>query len=183
MLDLNTNQEEEVPEQKEFAILLDSLLTILKKEVEVYEELLSIAIEGGSVLKKASLELISENHNKMETCLLKAKMLEEARGKAVKKIAMVLDVEERDINLTVLCDRARGKQKTELYSIQTTLTRIISTLKKANDESKALLDYSLFYVGSTMSFIGSILSAGAGYAETGKLKAGTMNGKILSREG
>ncbi len=183
MLNLNINQEEDGQEQKEFEILLDSLMTILKKEVEVYEELLSIAIEAGSVLKKASLELISGNHNKMETCMLKAKMLEEARGKVVKKIALILDMEERELNLTVLTGLARGSRQMELRFLQSNLTQLVQSLKKANDESKALLDYSLFYVGSTMSFIGSILSAGAGYAETGKLKAGTMNGKILSREG
>ncbi|MCG6536179.1 MAG: flagellar protein FlgN [Syntrophales bacterium LBB04] len=163
--------------------LLDSLLSVLTKEIEIYEELQAAIVEEGISLKRPSLETISESNAKKETIILKARMLEEVRGNIVKKIAKIYDIEEKDVNLTFLTSYVGGNRKNKLKSLQTVLSKLIFTINKNNENNIALLDFSISYVKSTMNFLNNLLSTGADYINTGKLKAAKMNGKLLYKEG
>lgn len=180
---LDINQEASVKTDVDFESLIDSLLSVLTKEVEVYEELRSTIHEERGVIGRPSLDLLSENNNKKETCILKARMLEEVRANIVKKIARRLDREEKDINISLLTSYTEKDQTKALKSRQKSLLPLIQSIKEANEMNQGLLDYSLSYVRNSMNFINNLLSTGAGYAHTGKLKANNTNGRILNREG
>lgn len=183
MLDLVTEPAKQLPDEADFESLLDSLLAVLRKDVEVYRELQEHISEKRDVLIRPSLELLEESNSKMETCVLKAKMLEEVRANIVKKIAKSLQREEKDITLTFLTSYADGPRRTELRVQQRALSSLMGSINEANEKNKALLDYSLFYVKSTMNFINNLLSTGADYVNTGKLRAGARQGRILCKEG
>ena len=183
MLDLGIEPAKQLPDEADFESLLDSLLAVLRQDVEVYRELQTNIHEKRGVLARPSLDLLTESNSKMETCVLKAKMLEEVRASIVKKIAKSLDRQEQDITLTFLAAYVDGQRKNELQAKQKTLTNLMGSICESNGRNKALIDYSLSYVKSTMNFINNLLSTGADYVNTGKLRAVDRHGRILCKEG
>jgi hypothetical protein len=180
---LDINQEVSAKTDIDFENLIDSLLSVLTKEVEIYEELRTTIQEERGLLRRPSLALLSSSNNKKETCILKARMLEEVRANIVKKIAKNLDRNENDINISILSLYTEERQTNALKARQKSLLPLMQSIKEANEINQGLLDYSLSYVRNSMIFINNLLSIGSGYAHTGKLKASNTNGRILNREG
>ena len=183
MLELVTEPAKQLPDAAHFESLLDSLLAVLRKHGEVYRELQANINEKREVLIRPSLELLTESNSKTETCVLKAKMLEEVRANIVRKIAKSLDRQEQDITLTLLAAYADGPRKTELRTQQRALSSLMGAISESNEKNKVLLDYSLSYVKSTMNFINNLLSTGADYVNTGKLRTADRHGRLLCKEG
>jgi hypothetical protein len=183
MIRLDINQAESVKIDCDFEKFVDSLLCVLVKEIEVYEELLAITREEREALRRPSLDLISDSNSKKETCILKARMLEEVRMNIVKKIARHLGKEEKDINISLLASHVGGRQRTALKTQQKILLTIVRAIKETNKRNRDLLDYSLSYVRNSVNFINHIMCTGADYVNTGKLKTGSRNGVMLCKEG
>jgi len=163
---------------------LDSLLDLLKREIVVYKELQATISHEKAILLKPSLERILESNSKKETVILKAKMLEEGRLKLVRKIAKMLDLEEREINLTTLCSYADPDQEKKLKECQSILNGLLAKNKEMNKNNKELLDYSLHFLQGSVDFIHSLFSsASASYMPSGKMRPISRNGKILRTEG
>lgn len=170
-------------DEADFADLMDSLLVVLKKEVEVYEELRLTTIEGSKVLTNFSLEMLSESQKKMETCVLKAKMLEEVRGNIIKKIARKMEMGESEINLTFLSLHANKAQAVELRNQQKKLVPLIASVRENKDKYSDLIEYSLSYMKNSFNFISSLMFSSSDYAKTGKLNSAGMNGRVFCKEG
>jgi flagellar biosynthesis/type III secretory pathway chaperone len=183
MVMLDTNQAVNVKKDIGFESHIDSLLSLLTKEVEVYDELQTIIQEERGLLRRPSLELLSSSNKKKETCILKARMLEEVRANIVKKIARSLDRNENEMNISILSLYTEERQTNALKARQKSLLSLMQSIKESNEMNQGLLDYSLSYVKNSMNFISNLLSIGAGYAYTGKLNARNTNGRILNREG
>jgi flagellar biosynthesis/type III secretory pathway chaperone len=183
MIMLDINQEESVKKDCDFEKLIDSLLSVLANETEVYEELQTIIQEERLTLRRPSLEHISDSNGKKETCILKARMLEEVRTNIVKKIARHLGKKEKDINISLLASHVGGRQRMALETQQKILAALVSAIKEANKMNRDLLDYSLSYVRNSVNFINHIVCTGADYVNTGKLKTGSRSGIMLCKEG
>jgi len=161
---------------------LDSLIDLLKREIAVYKELQATIAHEKTILLKPSLERILESNSKKETVILKAKMLEEGRLKLLKKITKMLDLEEKEINLTTLCSYADPVQEKELKECQSVLNGLLAKNREMN--KKELLDYSLHFLQGSVDFIHSLFSsASASYMPSGKMRPIPHNGKIVRTEG
>ncbi len=183
MLELVTEPAKQSPDAAHFESLLDSLLAVLRKHGEVYRELQANINEKREVLIRPSLELLTESNSKTETCVLKAKMLEEVRANIVRKIAKSLDREEKDITLTFLAEHADGRRRKELREQQRALGSLVGSIKAMSEKNKVLLDHSLSYLKSSLNFLNQIMCTGADYVNTGKLKMGSRSGIMLCKEG
>lgn len=183
MIDAVAKQDELCRNEAEFTDLMDSLLVVLKKEVEVYEELRSITIEGTRVITGFSLENLSDSQKKMETCVLKAKMLEEVRGNIVKKVARKMEKDEREINLSLLSLYANKAQALELRNQQRKLAPLIESVRNNKEKYTDLIEYSLSYMKNSFNFINGLLFSAGDYARTGKLKSAGLNGRVFCKEG
>ena len=164
--------------------LIDSLIGLLKREIVIYRELQATITEEKIILLKPSLERLLESNSKKETVVLKAKMLEEGRLKLVRKIAKSLDLEESEINLTILCSHADPDQQTDLRECQATLNTLLTESREMNQNNKELLNYSLHFLQGSVDFIHSLLSsASACYMPSGKIRPIARNGKLVQTEG
>ena len=180
---LDLIQEECMEMDSDFERLIDSLLSVLTKEIVVYEELQAIVHEERGTLQRPSLELISESNNKKETCILKARMLEEVRANIVRKLARHLGREEKDLNISLLVSLVSERQRMALKAQQKVLMTLIGAIKETNKMNRGLLDCSLSYLRNSVNFINQIMCTGADYVNTGKLKTSNRNGIMLCKEG
>lgn len=173
----------DLEEDMELYTLYDGLLSILRRELEVYRELRTVIVHEKDILMKPSLEDINESNSKKETCILKAKMLEETRINSVKRIAKCLGIEKDNVNLTTLSSHANDKLKQELKAYQVDLSSLLMEIRELNKISKDLLDSSLSFLKGSIDFINELMSSGPTYMNTGKISLLPGNGKILQTEG
>ena len=163
--------------------LYDSLLYVLRNEIEVYRELHNLFLNEKTLLVKSSINELYENSSKKETCVLKAKMLEEVRINLVNKISKFLDIDENDINFSILLSYGDDTQRRELKECQSSLRSLLTEIKELNKKNKLLLDSSLIYVQRSIDFINQLVCPSPSYLSTGKLKLNNINGNFLCWEG
>jgi hypothetical protein len=165
--------------------LYDSLVSVLRKEIEVYRKLHDSLLNEKEILAGSSVTVneLYENNSRKETCILKAKMAKTVRTKLLEKIITALNLDGRDIRLSTLLPHGDENQKKELEECQFTLCSLLKNINESSKKNKELLVDSLFYVRKSIDFLGQIISPGATYLSTGRLKANNVNGKIVSREG
>lgn len=160
-----------------------SLIDILKKELDVYEELKRTIIYEKRILKKSSLEELNHNNALKENIILKARMLGEARTTVLKKIARNLDLEAKNLKLTQIAGYASPEQRKEIEEIRDNLSIVSREVNALNAANKDLLDASLGNIKSSLDFINSIISSESIYMESGRMKSGHRNGTFLHKVG
>jgi len=167
--------------------LYDSLISVLWKEIEVYRKLRDSLLSERETLAVSSVDELYKSNSRKETCILKARMVEEARTKLVERIINVLNLDgkafNKDRSLSTLLLYGDEGQKRDMEECRSALSSLLRDISTLNDRNKMLLDSSLFYVRKSIDFLGQLIYPGATYLSTGRLKANNMNGKIVSREG
>lgn len=171
----------------ELHALYDSLISVLRNEVDVYSKLQKCFLNEREILAGSSVDELCESNARKETCILKARMVEEARTKLVDRIINALNLDGKALNkdrrLSTLLLHGDDGQKRDLEECRSALRSLLMDIHGLNDRNKTLLDSSLFYVRKSIDFLGQLIYPGATYLNTGRLKANNLNGKILSREG
>lgn len=163
--------------------LLASLLSVLRKEIEIYGELAqAIALEG-AVLRKPSLESLHESNARKETCILKTRLLEEVRAKTVGRIACALGVDDRGLKLQTILSHAEGALSRDLRDCHRELRSLVGRIQEENSRNRGLLSASLAGVRSSYEFIGNLLGGGPTYLDSGELKRNGLSGRICSERG
>jgi len=183
VLDLGEITLQDIEMDNELKSLYDSLLRVLRNEIEVYGELHKLFLNERALLVKSSMDELYENSSKKETCILKAKMLEEVRMNLVEKIFKLLNIDKKDINFSRLLSYGDDAQRRELTECQLSLRFLLNEINKLNKKNKMLLDSSLIYIQRSIDFINQLIYPTSNYLSTGKLKSNNMNGKIICREG
>lgn len=172
--------------------LYDSLISVLKKEIEVYSKLHRCFLSEREILAGSSVDELYESNSRKETCILKARMVEGARTKLIERIINALKLDGKVLNKTLTLDDRRlstlllhgdDDQKRDMEECRSALKSLLMEIHGLNERNKTLLDSSLFYVRKSIDFLGQLIYPGATYLNTGTLKANNLNGKILSREG
>lgn len=163
--------------------LCDSLLSVLRKEIEVYGELEEAMAQEKSVLERPSVTGLQESNARKETCLLKTRILEEVRMKLIGKIARSLNVGEEEVRFSTLLSCTEGPLRDDLQECRLRLREVLYRIRESNRGNRALIDASLTGVQNSMSFIHNLLSQGSTYMDSGQLRARNLNGRIYSRKG
>jgi hypothetical protein len=163
---------------------------MLKNEVDVYSKLHKCFLNERKILAGSSVDELYESNSRKETCILKARMVEEARTKLVERIinalnldGKALDLDGKNRTLSTLLLHGDDSQKRDMEECRSALSFLLRDIHTLNDRNKTLLDSSLFYVRKSIDFLGQLIYPGATYLSTGRLKANNLNGKIVSREG
>lgn len=163
--------------------ICDSLLTILKKEIEVYRELEETISEESGVLITPSLKSITKSNLRKETCLLKARILEEARMSVIRKISEQLAMDPKDINISKLLAFVDQNRKAALGQLQKELKRLGDNISLLNKNNMSMIDLSLAYIGNSLDFINSLLSVESGYASSGRVMTNSIQGQVIKIKG
>lgn len=159
------------------------LISVLRKEIEIYRKLYQCYIDEKAILAGSSVDELNENNSRKETLILKARMLDETRMKLIHKISKALVFDGKEINLSTLLPHADINQQKELVEHQSTFRSLLVSVNELSERNRLLIDSSIFYVRKSIKFLGRLISPDEIYLNSGRLKAGSMNGRILSRQG
>ncbi len=169
--------------KNELHSLYDSLVSVLKKEIDVYKKLHDFLVNEKHILSGSSVDELNENNSRKETWILKAKMVKDARTKLLEKIMDALNLSRNDLSLTTLIPYGDDGQRKKLEKCQSNLSSLLMNIDELSKKNKELIVSSLFYVRKSIDFLGQTVSPVPTYMSTGRLKSNHMNGKLVSREG
>jgi len=178
IINLTVCLEEKTPEA-----VFDSLIDILRKELDICAELKAAVIAEKNALINPMLDEINRVNAVKENILLKARMIDEARMNIFRKIARGLGFNESEIKLSQLALYAPGEKSKEIREIAGKLAEISEEIRVLNEINRNLLDVSLTCVEDSLHQIISMMTAESVYMETGQVKTGDGNGRFLRTEG
>ena len=183
MLNQNVNITPDVAVEGTLGSLLDGLVDVLWKEVEVYRELREAVALEREVIMKPSLEALHESNSRKETCVLKTRLLEEVRSSLAGRIASHLGIDEGEMTLSGLLSHASPQQRKRLGECQPVLRALVTDIAGMNSRNGLLIESSIRFSENAVNFLANIMSSGSVYAESGRLRTNGLNGRICSERG
>ena len=159
------------------------LISILRKEIEVYRQLHQCYLDEKAILSRSSVAELDENNSRKDTLFLKARMLDETRAKVVDKINKALGFGEGTIKISTLLPHAGIGQQKELTDCQSTFRTLLVSVNELSERNRLLINASILYVQKSIKFLGHLISPDEIYLNTGRLRADGVNGRIISRQG
>jgi flagellar biosynthesis/type III secretory pathway chaperone len=183
MLSPSVNMTSEVTVEGNLESLVDALVDVLWKEVEVYRELREAVVLERQVIMKPSLEALHESNSRKETCLLKTRLLEEVRSSLAGRIASHLGIDEGEMTLSGILSHASPQQRKRLQECQPVLRALVTDIAGMNRRNGLLIDSSIRLSENAVNFLATIMSSGSVYAESGRLRTNGLNGRVCSERG
>jgi len=167
---------------RDLDFLYNSLLLAMGQEYEHYHELLKTIEEESSILKKCNLSDILDFNTRKERVILSLDMAQEMRTDVVKKIIATLQLDE-PASMKQLVAYAQNHIKQNLIEYQEKFAELIPQIEKINARNKELINFSLTSVTNTFNYLNQLTSSTPNYNQYGQIKAGNLQGRMISKEG
>ena len=126
------------------ASLIENLIDVLNTEYSLYEELYQLSLKKTPVIVAGNLEELSAITGEEQARAKKLQELEKKREAVVKDIAMVLNLNTKDVTVKSLVIALNGqKEQKSLSEIHDKLKKILKDFGTVNDMNKHLVQDSL----------------------------------------
>lgn len=167
---------------KDLDCLYNALLLAMGQEFERYQELLKTVEEETDIFKKCLLADILECNAKKERVLQSLHIALEKRMNAINNIATHLHL-DKPVSMTQIIASAQNPIRKNLIDYQEKFADLIALLNKVNKNNKNLITFSLSYVCNTINYISGLTSSSPNYNPSGQIKAGNLQGRLISQAG
>lgn len=166
----------------QIAPLIESLLTVLKTEIDLQRELQGSLDEEHRLLERPDADRLMQSTAQKETIILKVLMLEDVLSDIISKISCVA-LPGEEVTLAKISSLAPGPLQTELQVCREMLNSLVMTNRQLNEANRDLIDLSLTLVNNSLRVMTNLLAGGAGYAGTGESRAASLAGAVVCMEG
>ncbi len=173
----------DVSDERQIQPLIESLLSVLKNEIDLQKELRCSLEEERCLLKKPDSDQLLKSNAKKESILLKAMMFDEVITDIVKKISRTVNVREQRVTLSDLSGYAAPPLRVELQNCRGLLASLVMKNRELNLDNRNLLDMLLRLVNNSMRVITNLMSADADYIGSGQRNPVRMTGAVLRMKG
>ena len=139
------------------ASLIEELISTLKAEKAVYEELVPVSEQKTKILVKNDLEELKKITAQEQLLIDRAGVIGHKREEVIKNIGVVLNKTPEQLDLTSLT-RLMAKQPEEkktLAALHDSLRTTMRRLVEVNEKNKDLIENSLEMIEFNMNFIQS----------------------------
>lgn len=165
---------------------MDALVTelgeLLSQEIALHKHLLTLLHQEKEFLISLSTEEILRNTKTKETCVLKIKMLEEARSVLLHQLSQHLGVPQAELTLSKIVSLLEEPHRSTLDATRSTLTSLIKSIQEANQHNGLVVKDALHYCKRSLDFLYSSSAASPTYVHGGRIKDRGRFGSLLSKE-
>ena len=139
------------------ASLIDELIDILDKELEIYNQLIPVAREKTQVIVSNDTVTLQEITAKEQESVDKITALENKRTRVMEDIRVVLGIQDNSLTLSALIGLLDQQQKEKrfLSILHDKLKEAVNTLVDINNRNKSLIQQSLEMIEFNMNFLQS----------------------------
>lgn len=167
---------------KDLDSLYNALLLSMGQEYEYYRELLDAMREEATALPRCDSKDVLEFNSRNEGLLHLLQMAAERRMNAIRAISSRLRL-DAPLSMTQLIASAQEQTRQVLIDYQEKFAEIIVQIEKANNQNKELIHASLTHVNNTINYINSLSSINPNYDQRGQIRAGNLQGRLISQAG
>ena len=175
--------DQDVQSERQLQSLVESLLMVLKNEIDLQQELQHSLEEERRILQSPDPIKLLQSNTKKEDLLLKAMMLDQVIAEIVKKIAGMVTIREPRSTLSELSAFAPPPLRAELHSCRKLLGSLVMNNREVNERNRNLLDMLLHLVNNSMRVITNLVAASSDYIGTGERNQARMTGAVLCMKG
>jgi hypothetical protein len=98
-----------------------------------------------------------------------------------RKIISHLNLDE-PVSMTQLVAYAQNHTRQNLIDYHEKFAGLSTRIENINENNKELISFSLAHITNTLHYINSLTSSSPHYDRYGQIKAGYLQGKVISRE-
>jgi flagellar biosynthesis/type III secretory pathway chaperone len=162
------------------AIRIDEIIETLERSEALYQLLVPLMQREKGAALGANPRILAEVTADKEALLSQLNALERQRTRLVDLAAEETKIPVTGLNLSALADLAGDDQKIRITRLQGTLARLVQTVKRQNDENRALIQHCLDLTHSAIGFFQHWTIPASVYGASGHIRSGRPNGKLLS---
>ena len=155
------------------ASLMESLIDVLEKESDEYQNLLKLSMQKTQVIVSEDLEQLAKITDEEQLIVSRINHLDTIRNEAVQDIANVLNKDVTKLKIADLIKMlaARPQEQAKLASVFDELRRNVQAVKRVNEQNRALIESALEMVQFNMQVLQSMNKA----PETANYNRGACN--------
>jgi hypothetical protein len=168
---------------QELQPLIESLLAVLKTEIDLQRELQHILEEEHRILRKSDTNQLLRNNASKERLLLTSGTLEEGIAGILKSISRLNVIPRGRITLTALCSLVAPPLQEELRQCGNLLTPLVKKNRELNEGNRDVLDMLIRLVNNSMQVIANVMTAHSPYLGTGARNPASLTGAVLCLKG
>lgn len=139
------------------ASLIEELIDVLDKELDIYQQLIPICNEKTQIIIKNDLAALQEITDKEQYAVDQISSLEHKRETIMTNIKIVINQKSETLNLKTLIQMLEGQPKEQkaLSILHDKLNSIIRQLKEINARNQTLIEQSLEMIEFNLNVIQS----------------------------
>ena len=146
--------------------LLDSLITVIGHEAELFDEFLRLLEKQQQALIHTNLDVLNDVTSRLQTIVLHSKRLEDDRAATVEEIRRLGD-KNTDLTVLQICDMADESRSTQLKTLRETVLGLYSRIEETRMRNGLLIRQSVEQIRNTIEVIGRIPAQKDMYKEQG----------------
>lgn len=160
------------------------LIQTLEEMVSCYRQLLEVVKQEKIFLIEVQILNLDQSNSDKEILLGKIKVLDQAREKQARILALELKVDPREARLLELAKKSKeAGHATQLRQLHTTLVFLIERVSEMNRENEIYVQSALSTVRISMGDIKETLGGQKTYARKGQMQEGpNRSGNLVSKE-
>ena len=162
--------------------LYKRLMMTLNAEIQTHARLLKIILEETQVLRKSRLSDIVDIGAAKEKAFRESETAAHLRAEAVGYIIAHLGLDE-PVSFVQLAAYADIATRQELTGYREKFADLVRRIEDANEVNRQIIALTLAHVSTNINFIHSISSSIPNYDQHGQIKAGNLQGRLISQAG
>ena len=160
--------------------LLNQLLELMNREVQLHEHLLQWVKEEIKSIGQISGSALLQLHTSKTRCIRKIEKLEQTRMEIVRKLAEGWNLKFESLTLRVLIARVEDTYSLPLQEALDRLTTLVQEIHKGAQRLERLSQARLISIETSLKFLGSLGRCQQTYSDSGTLQTSQTTVSRLS---
>jgi DNA repair exonuclease SbcCD ATPase subunit len=149
----------------------EELASILGKEFEAHEQLLSAATQVNDAIKGSDIPTLQKHSSHLDNQVIMIEQIEQVRGECCKTLSRAIGIERTSVKLATLIEKAPARFREKLSSLHRALKELIGNISRINVSNRVLLEEGLELVRGRIAIIANPTDRFAQYRQGGRLKS------------
>ena len=150
---------------------MEKVIEILKKEYEIYQEMLKISEQKTDIIVKDKVDELEEMTAREEEFVKQFIGLEKERVQIVKRFAVEHDLGDKIVKIPELCEYFPEK-KAEMMELRKDILAIVEKIKTKTELNAKLLKNSLEYINFSVGLATGASTSNGIYGQSGSTGRG-----------
>jgi flagellar biosynthesis/type III secretory pathway chaperone len=156
------------------------LVDLLEQTHALYERLLDRLNQEKNVMLGSQARKLMRLTIEKQELFAQLAMLEKQRQTACNRIACELQIPVRQLNLKKISQYVGTTDAQRILTMRDALNNLIPKVRKANDESRSLMQHCLNLVQGSLSFLQHVINPPPVYGASGGIADTSRSGHLLS---